>query len=476
MSAAGSPEPLLARKESWWHEFDWFGTLQTLGPVVALVAIFLIFASKVPDSFATGRNIETILRQTAIVGIGAFGMTAIIIMGGIDLSAGSIVAFSSVVIAALLTWEGSYVSVFGWVVHVPVVTADWPAAWPLFAACAGVVAGALCGLANGLLITKLRVVPFIVTLGTLLIIRGWGKGLAHMQKIDAPATWLKSLGASVGGEQSWMLLPPGVWIMLVLALGVAGLLHYTRLGRHIFAVGSNEQTARLCGISVDRVKITVYMLGAACAGLAGLMQFSRLTVGDPTVAVGLELDIIAAVVIGGASLSGGEGSVLGSLVGALIMSTIRTGCNHLGIENWLQEIITGSILILAVALDRLRQRVTMDGLVWFYAPWIYAFRRKLSFTISEMLVFAFATGLTLLFIFRQQNEQSMGWLGGAIWVYLALHAQAVGFTAALERSQAADGRAAASPQARAFRITVYAVALALIFGGLAYYCQPISEA
>ena len=119
-------------------------------------------------------------------------------------------------------------------------------------------------------------------------------------------------------------------MMLVLALGVAGLLRYTRLGRHTFAIGSNEQTARLCGVAVERVKLYVYSLCAAFAGLAGLMQFSRLTVGDPTVAVGLELDVIAAVVIGGGSLSGGEGSVLGTLVGALIMTVIRSGCSQMG--------------------------------------------------------------------------------------------------------------------------------------------------
>jgi ribose/xylose/arabinose/galactoside ABC-type transport system permease subunit len=134
------------------------------------------------------------------------------------------------------------------------------------------------------------------------------------------------------------------------------LLRYARLGRHIFAVGSNELTARLCGVAVERVKLIVYTISAAFAGLAGLMQFSRLTVGDPTVAVGTELDVIAAVVIGGGSLSGGEGSILGSLVGALIMTVIRSGCSQLGLPNWVQEIVTGAIIVLAVALDRLRHR------------------------------------------------------------------------------------------------------------------------
>jgi ribose/xylose/arabinose/galactoside ABC-type transport system permease subunit len=153
-----------------------------------------------------------------------------------------------------------------------------------------------------------------------------------------------------------MIVPVGVWILILLSVVVSVMLRYTRLGRHTFAIGSNEQTARLCGVPVNRVKIWIYTLSGAFAGLAGVMQFARLTVGDPTVAVGLELDVIAAVVIGGGSLSGGEGSILGSLVGALTMSVIRSGCSQMGMSNWVQEIITGIIIIVAVALDRLRHQ------------------------------------------------------------------------------------------------------------------------
>jgi ribose/xylose/arabinose/galactoside ABC-type transport system permease subunit len=155
-----------------------------------------------------------------------------------------------------------------------------------------------------------------------------------------------------------MLVPWGVWLLLLLALAAGGLLRFTRFGRHVFAIGSNELTARLCGVAVERVKLTVYALSAALAGLAGVMQFSRLTVGDPTVASGVELDVIAAVVIGGGSLSGGEGSVLGSLVGALIMTVIRSGCSQMGLPNWVQEIVTGTVIVLAVMLDRWRHRVS----------------------------------------------------------------------------------------------------------------------
>jgi ribose transport system permease protein len=155
---------------------------------------------------------------------------------------------------------------------------------------------------------------------------------------------------------SWLLLAPGVWIVILFAVAMAVLLRYTVFGRHVFAVGSNESTARLCGIRTSSVKVVVYTLSGLFCGLSGVMEFSRLTVGDPTVAVGLELDIIAAVVIGGGSLSGGEGSILGTMIGVLIMSFLRNGCTMMGWPNYIQEIIIGAIIVIAVALDRLRHR------------------------------------------------------------------------------------------------------------------------
>ena len=226
---------------------------------------------------------------------------------------------------------------------------------PVLSAFVGVLSGALCGLVNGLIITRFRVVPFIVTLGTLLVVRGVAKGLADEQKIDAPLTYLIDLLAALP-RGSWWIVPPGVWLLLILAFLTGGFLAYTRPGKHIVAIGSNENTARLCGIRVERVKTMVYILAGTSAGIAGLLQFSRLTVGDPTVAVGLELDVIAAVVIGGGSLAGGEGSILGSVVGALIMTVIRSGCSQMGLPNWVQEIVTGIIIVIAVAIDRLRHK------------------------------------------------------------------------------------------------------------------------
>jgi ribose/xylose/arabinose/galactoside ABC-type transport system permease subunit len=308
--------------------------LNRFAPLIGVALVYLLFAMIGPDTFSSAKNLETIARQSSIVGMAALGMTMVIILGGIDLSAGSVIALSTVVIAALLQ------------LHCP----------PLFAALGGVIAGMLCGVINGTLITRLKLVPFIVTLGTLLVVRGAAKGLAHEQKIDAPLTWLNNLTAALGPDQKFMLAPPGVWLLLALALVIGVLLHYTRLGRHIFAIGSNELTARLCGVNIERVKLIVYALCSAFAGLAGVLQFSRLTVGDPTVAIGLELDVIAAVVIGGGSLNGGEGSVIGSIAGAVIMTLIRAGCSQMGLPNWVQEIVTGAIIVAAVTLDRLRHR------------------------------------------------------------------------------------------------------------------------
>ena len=308
--------------------------LSALGPLIGLALVYLFFALVGPDSFTSIRTLETIARQTAIVGTAALGMTLVIILGGIDLSVGSIVAMTSVVVALVLVGGSG----------------------PLVAIMAATAAGALTGFASGNLITRLKVAPFIVTLGMLLIVRGAAKGLGKEQKVDAPMTWLVELLSSLPADRQWMMVPPGVWLLAGLAVATAVVLRHTRLGAHIFAIGSNENTARLCGVPVERVKITVYALSGALAGLTGVLQFSRLTVGDPTVAVGLELDVIAAVVIGGGSLSGGEGTVLGTLVGAFIMTVIRAGTSQMGLPNWVQEIVTGAIIVVAVAIDRWRHR------------------------------------------------------------------------------------------------------------------------
>ena len=312
----------------------WRAIVAVFGPVIGLAFVFALFAVLRPASFLTIDNLQLMLLQTAVVGTAALGMTMIIISGGIDLSIGSNIALCTVVVALLLK----------------------AGAPPLVAALGGVACGAACGLCIGLLITRLHLTPFIVTLGALGALRGLAKGLAHETMVIAPSTWLNDLLQSINENNRWMILPPGVWLMLVLTVAVAALLRYTRFGRHIFAIGSNEQTARLCGVPLRSTKLLIYTLGLAFAGIAGVLQFSYVTVGDPTSANGAELSIIAAVVIGGASLSGGEGSVFGSVIGALIMTVVANGCTKMDISNWVQDIVTGGIIIAAVVLDKLRHR------------------------------------------------------------------------------------------------------------------------
>ena len=307
--------------------------IETAGPVLGLLFVSLIFGILIGPHFFAGANLELIARQTAIVCTVALGMTVIIISGGIDLSVGSVVALTTVIIAVLLRQDVG----------------------PTAAAIAGIAAATVCGVLSGVLITGLRVIPFIVTLGMMILVRGAAKGFADERRVEAPATWLNDLLRTVD-PGSMMLVPAGIWLVAVLALLVAGTLGYTRFGRHLFSIGSNERTARLCGVSVERTKIGVYTAGAALAGVAGVLQFSRLSVGDPTIAAGLELDVIAAVIIGGGSLNGGRGSVLGTVLGACTMAVISTGCSQKGLPNWVQQIVTGVIIVIAVALDRWRNR------------------------------------------------------------------------------------------------------------------------
>jgi ribose transport system permease protein len=306
-----------------------------LAPFLGLILVILIFSllPQVQDRFLRLGNFKSVATQSVIVALGALGMTFVIISGGIDLSVASNIALSSCVIAY-------------------VINAGLP---PWLGLIMGVLTGGVIGLVNGALITSLRVVPFIITLGMMGIARGIAKWMAGNQKIDAPITWVNELMAR-SPHPSWLLIAPGVWLMILFAVVTAVVLRYTVFGRHVFAIGSNEATARLCGIRTNRAKVVIYMLAGLFCGLSGVMEFSRLTVGDPTVAVGLELDIIASVVIGGGSLNGGQGSILGSMIGVFIMSFLRNGCTMMGWPNYIQEIIIGFIIVVAVSLDQFRYR------------------------------------------------------------------------------------------------------------------------
>jgi ribose transport system permease protein len=307
--------------------------LELAGPFLAIVLVSVLFAWLLPGQFLSAYNLKTVATQTVIVGLCAIGMTFVIVSGGIDLSVGSVIALSSVVTALQLRTGAT--------------------AWS--ALLAGVGTGAAAGLINGLLVTRLRIVPFIVTLGTMGMARGLAKYLAGEQKIDAPALGLSAWMAKTP-EPAWLLVAPGVWMLFVLAALAGVALARSVFGVHALAIGSNEATARLCGIRVERTRLVIYVLCGLCAGLAGSLQFARLTVGDPTTALGKELDVIAAVVIGGGSLAGGSGSILGSLLGAFLMTFLANGCTLLGVPNYVQELLVGAIIIAAVALDNLRRR------------------------------------------------------------------------------------------------------------------------
>jgi ribose transport system permease protein len=304
-----------------------FAPLLGLAFVIALFAIL----TGSPESYLSTTNLRVVLAQTVIVAIGALGMTMIIISGGIDLSVGSGIALTSVVTAVALR-------------------GGWP---PLAAIAAAIVAGGIIGVVNGLAITTLRVVPFIATLGMLGIARGAAKWIADQQTVNAPATWINELAVTFP-SRSWMLFAPGVWLTVLLAIVMTLVLRNTIFGRRVFALGSNEAAARAVGIRVDRLKIWIYSFAGLFFGLAGVAQMSRLRQGDPTVAVGVELDVIAAVVIGGGSLNGGEGSIGGAMIGALIMAFLRNGCQQMGWPNYVQEIIIGAVIVVAVAADRYR--------------------------------------------------------------------------------------------------------------------------
>ncbi len=335
----------------------------SFGPLAALVYVFVGFA--IAEQFVSDRsvflsseNIRTMLVNSSVVGICALGMTVVIIAGGIDLSVGTGIALCATVLASALL-------------------RGLP---PIPALLLTLAVGALLGAFNGLLVSVLRVVPFIVTLGTMTIYLGAAKLLAtyasNSQTVrpdpetQVPAALLSLL--SMRNSALWptkltgspiidiwydyLRHPAGIWWGLLLALLVAAVLKYTIFGRYVYALGSNEATARLCGVNVPLNRIAVYAVCGLFVGLAGIYQFSRLSSGNPTSGVGLELKVIAAVVIGGGSLSGGRGSVMGTLAGAALMSVISSGCTQLGLSNELQDIIIGLVIIDAVWVDQWRQR------------------------------------------------------------------------------------------------------------------------
>ncbi|MBX9347285.1 ABC transporter permease [Chromobacterium piscinae] len=300
--------------------------LQRLGPFIALVLVAVGLSVMSPD-FLTVNNLLNVMRQVSINALIAFGMTLVILLGGIDLSVGSILALSSVLTATLLQ-----------------AGVD-----PMLATLLGILAGAAMGLFNGLVISKGKVAPFIATLATMTILRG----LALVFSNGSPITGFDSeLFSMLGGGYIAGLVPvPVVW-MLILFAGFWFLLKKTVFGRHLYATGGNEEAARLSGVKVDRVKLWVYTASGAMSAMAGVVLTSRLNSAQPTAGTGYELDAIAAVVLGGTSLSGGRGWIFGTLIGALLIGVLNNGLNLLGVSSFYQQVIKGAVILLAVLLDR----------------------------------------------------------------------------------------------------------------------------
>lgn len=302
--------------------------IQRLLPFLTLIVLFVALAVASPY-FLTQANLSSVVRQTAVINTMALGMTLIIISGGIDLSVGAILGFSGLLgtmamQAGLPVWQGMAV---------------------------GLVAGLFWGFVNGFLTVRLNINPFIVTLGTLGIVRGVTLIISNGLPVhQIPQTF------SFLGEGNLLGVPFVLWILLACAAATHVILEHTRLGRYAFAIGSNTEAAYYAGIPVAFHTTAVYAISGLLCGLAGMIEASRLMTGQPTAGQGYELQVIAAVVIGGGSLRGGEGSVIGTLVGAFIMGLLSNGSDLLGISPYLQQAIIGAIIILAVTVDELRKR------------------------------------------------------------------------------------------------------------------------
>lgn len=302
--------------------------IQRLALLGLVLALFIVLAATSPY-FLTANNLSSVVRQTAVINTMALGMTLVIVAGGIDLSVGAILAFSGLV--GTMAMEAG---------------APIPAGLAI-----GLAGGVFWGCVNGLFIVFLRINPFIVTLGTLGIVRGLTLQISN----GLPVHRIPQQFAFLGGG-NWLGVPVVLWILLACALVTHVILEHMRLGRYAFAIGSNTEAAFYTGIPVAFHTTAVYAISGLLCGLAGMIEASRLMTGQPTAGLGYELRVIAAVVIGGGSLRGGEGSVIGTLLGAFFMGLLANGADLHGISPYWQEVIIGAVIILAVSVDELLRK------------------------------------------------------------------------------------------------------------------------
>jgi len=307
----------------------WGLNVKKLGPLMGLLLLCFVLTF-LSDNFFTLDNWLNILRQVSINALIAFGMTFVILTGGIDLSVGSVLALSSAVAAGLMAHGTN----------------------GLFAMVIGILAGLAMGALNGVIITKGRVAPFIATLATMTVFRG--ATLVYTE--GRPITGFSNeLSFQMIGRGYFLGIPVPVVLMLIAYAALYVVLKKTTFGRHTYAIGGNEEATRLSGIRVDRLKIWIYSLTGGLSALAGLILTSRLNSAQPTAGTAYELDAIAAVVLGGTSLSGGRGWIFGTLVGALIIGILNNGLNLLNVSSFYQQVIKGVVILLAVILDRRKE-------------------------------------------------------------------------------------------------------------------------
>lgn len=313
--------------------------VRDLLPFGSLTLIICILSVLKPDTFLTMENFMNVLRRSSVNGIIAVGMTAVIISAGIDLSVGSMMALAGMV--------GAYTMI-------AVGGPDPQGAALVIGTVVSVITGIVCGLLNGVLITKLKLQPFIVTLGTMSAFRGISYVMNEGQPYNVPSYKYLNEGIVLG-------IPVSVLIFAVIVAVASFVLKYTRLGRYAYAVGSNREAAFHAGVNVDLNLIRIYALTGLVVGIAAMITTSRAVSAQPTAGIGLELDIIAAVVIGGASLAGGRGTITGTIIGTLLISFLRNGCTMLDISTNVQLIVIGAIIIAAVAVDQLARSKAEAG-------------------------------------------------------------------------------------------------------------------
>jgi ribose/xylose/arabinose/galactoside ABC-type transport system permease subunit len=305
-------------------------------PFASLLLIILILSIRVPSEFLTVSNFLNVLRRSSVNAVIAVGMTSIIISGGIDLSVGSMLAFAGMGGALTMLKVGG-----------DSITPQ--AMW--LGTLAGILLGTLCGFLNGTLLTRLKLPPFIVTLGTMSVFRGISYVMNDGQPYNVP-------GYTYLGNGELASIPISVLIAAVVILFASLSLRYTPLGRYTYAIGSNREAAFHAGINVNRNLTAIYTIAGFLVGVAAMIATSRTVSAQPTAGISLELDIIAAVVIGGASLSGGRGTILGTIIGTLLISFLRNGCTLLGISTNVQLIVIGAIIIIAVSVDQMARTKT----------------------------------------------------------------------------------------------------------------------